>query len=1053
MTEYISLKKSLRITIAKILTIVVVFTAVVMVWANWYKLWKLHTQKQVYFTQYTALKVNYWLDEHFRRVLFVSQVSDLLDQSHAYQSKLLNSLIESNAAIADISILDKNLRQVNAQNQYFSKAYDYSINTSSAQQVLDNGVEFIDLYTLSGTDDHTFLELIYPVRTGDGLINGVLYAKLRLSYLQYLISDIDYGVSGYIYLLDPQNHVLVHNIHGNNQLSDPNKQFKDYLMHLKEKKEIDLYRGLSNSYVFGTRERINSVNWFLVVELPATEILYNMHHLIVWVIAILCLSILMAFLLSKTYSKTLIKGLDNLSEAAFEISRGNLTVKVINMPHNELGDVAAAFNFMTAQLQILFNRSEQMIRFEQLLSNITSRVIDSKTIEGKQLIEQIQSHCAIFLGASRSVIYLYNDAQGLYQGKYEWYQEEATDKVTASKMAFDQNTFPVFLPVLKMNHVVSLGISDGEKRLADFMPDLANQFADPHTRCKETQLYQYVNKNDMKHMIGLPIFEGDVFLGLISFGFKDDPSLFAAWTNDNLKTLSNVINSSLMFIKQRIQSVQEHERLQTTLYSIGDAVIATDASGTIMIMNSVAESLTGYNQQDAILLKLSEVFRIIDSDTREVLQNPVSVVLTQRERVELASNAILVSNTGNEYYISDCASPILDQQGNITGVVLVFRDDTEKHYMELEKAKLERLEAVSLLAAGIAHDFNNLLTAILGNLSLARDLIPHYSEAAQIIEAAEASAEKGQDITSQLLVYAKGGIPDKKISSIKKLTKETALFLLKGSRVDYSIEIAPKLHKIHMAEGIFNQILTNVILNAKQAITEDGKITITARNVLVDERFNLPLANGTYVLITVSDNGSGIPQDQLSKIFDPYYTTKNTGSGLGLTSVLSLLKKHGGYITINSKVHEGTRVNLYFAAHGEIHDDTVEGTSQLSKERILCFESDPSLQKMIQKALEPMNVELVITSSMVDLMEWFKISQVGEGIFDAVLLDLNIINHQYMITINDELRKINPNVKIVVVSADIDQEISQSLRKSGVNELLVKPFHIDQLRQIFGKTE
>lgn len=548
-------------------------------------------------------------------------------------------------------------------------------------------------------------------------------------------------------------------------------------------------------------------------------------------------------------------------------------------------------------------------------------------------------------------------------------------------------------------------------------------------------------------MIGLPIFDGDKFLGKISFGFEKFPADIDSWRENNLKILKNVISSSLVSIQQRRHLVEEHERLLTTLYSIGDAVITTDETGRINMMNPIAENLTGWSQSEACGKAMEEVFSVLHPSTRIPLDNPVHNVLKLRQRTELIPNSILVARDGSEYIVSDSAAPITDTHDNIVGIVLVFRDETEKFSMQMEKLKLQRLEAVSLLAAGIAHDFNNLLTAIMGNLSLAKDLVPHYSDAAKIISLAENSAEKGQDITNQLLVYAKGGVPEARISNITKLIRETTQFLLKGSKVRCNIEVEPGLHSIHMAEGIFNQILTNIILNAKHAIDGKGDLSIVAQNVNVDEHFNLPIKNGTYVLITVSDNGAGIAPEDLPRIFDPYFSTKNTGSGLGLTSVLALLKKHEGFITINSKQNEGTQVNLYFPSTSESQEYPQIHPQKDEAYRVLCFESDEFLQNMIKKSLSHLDLDLIFTSSMVDLMEWFKISGIGKKSFNCVFMDVNTLNREYLATVVNELQIINPMVKILVACDYVDE--TESLIKSGISFVLQKPYQVNILRDVF----
>lgn len=1051
-----SLKRKLRLGVSGVALACVLFTTIVISLANWQKFWQLHSQRQIYFTQYTISEINSWFDEHLRKVRFISQVSNLVNQQREFQLSLLNSIIESNSAISEIAILNELGEVVNAQNQDFDPEHAYRIDQKIIHYVLNSGMEHIDLCKFSEQDNNKFLILIYPLRDATGKVNGALRARLNLSYLNYAVSSLSFGKKGYAYILDPQNRIMIHNANISAKQMQNQELHKDYLSLLKETAKLKIYRGIDGAWVSGTRELITGINWILVVEMPLLEILYNMHKVILLMLLIAGIGVSLAFALARAFHNRISKSLDHLSNAAAEVSSGRFEVQIANIPNNELGEVAQAFNSMTTQLGTLFREAECRVRFEQLLAGITGLVIESKHLDARDIIHTIQNLCSQYLGASRSVIYVYQEEDDTFTGRYEWYRDDDIGKVSHEKISYTSLAFPTFIPVLKLDQIVCLSLSDGDKSLAEFLPKLKYLFPDPNLPCRETNLYKYIQKNDMGCIIGLPVTDGQNFLGKITFAFQQEPKDSVYWKESNLAILKNVISSALLYLRERYHLNQEHERLKTTMYSIGDALIATDASGNINLMNTVAEQLTGWNQTEAMQHKLEDVFRIYHPDTRKALDNPVATVLSERRKVELVANSVLISRDGSERIVSDSAAPIMDARGHIYGVVLVFRDETEKYHLQQEKTKLQRLEAVSLLAAGIAHDFNNLLTAILGNLYLAKDLVPHHSEAAKIITAAETSAEKGKDITSQLLIYAKGGIPERRVSGITKLIHETTVFLLKASTFQYKIDLDPKLRKIIMAEGIFNQILTNIILNAKQAYhsqsdTTKPSINIVARNVEVNHLFNLPLKDGTYVLVTVSDNGCGIAAEEFSRIFDPYFTTKNTGSGLGLTSVLALLKKHDGFITVNSKQNEGTRVNLYFPA--AIDDAELEPELPATTKttyRILGFESDGVLQKMIKKTLAPLNIDLVITSSLVDLMEWFKISQIGENAFDCIFLDMHNLSSDYLATVVNELRTIDPDIKLVLAGDLTEKSDIGVLKKIGFNEVIAKPFHIANVRHKLG---
>ncbi len=1047
MSKKLNLKRKLRLSVSAVAVSCILLASIVITMVNWQKFWQLHTEKQVYFTSYSATQINSWLDEHLRKILFVSQVADLINQSPSSRQNLLNSVIESNSAIEDIAIIDPKLSFIAGQNQTFAPHYAYALDEEALQTVLYSGREFIDIHQESGDPNDSYLTTIYPLRDSQGRINGLLKARLNLNYLRYLVSNLTFGRTGYSYILAPQNRIVAHNSHLSEDDLKNVKLEHDYLFILRNRSHPGIHRGLKGSRVKASSKKIEFLNWFLVVELPVREIIQNMHRSIIMVILTGILGVLLAFAISRGFYNKIHRSLDCLTTAAEELSQGKLGTRIDHVSDDELGEVATAFNSMTFHLQTQFDEIEKKLRFESILAKITSAVVGYDDAHGKISIQRIQELCSHYLGASRSVVYLYDEANDLFTGNYEWYLNPRLDRVQRERISYKSSAFPYFIPVLKMNQNVCLGLMDGEKTMSQFLPEIASELAEPDRKCNTTELYKYIQNNQLVYMIGLPIFDDDKFMGKITFAFEKYPIDIDSWKNHNLVTLKNVISTSLLSIKQRRHLVEEHERLLTTLYSIGDAVIATDAEGKITLMNPIAEKLTGWTQDEAFDQALENVFAVLHPETREPLSNPVQKVFQLQTRIELIPNSILVSRDGTEHIISDSAAPITDDLKHILGCVLVFRDETESFKMQQEILKIQRLEAVSLLAAGIAHDFNNLLTALMGNLSLAKDMVPHYSDAAKIIALAENSAEKGQDITNQLLVYAKGGVPERKISQVTKLIKETTHFLLKGSKIEHSINIDPELKSVHMAEGIFNQILTNIILNAKHALDQDGKIEVNASNVVVDESFNLPLTPGPYVLISIQDNGMGIAPEDLPRIFDPYFTTRNTGSGLGLTSVLSLLKKHEGHITLESKPGQGTAVKLYFQAISTPDPEKATPAPNPDVYRILCYENDEVFQDILKKSLAHLPLELICTSSMVDLLEWFKISWSGNKAFNCVLMDLNTHNRDYLLTVTKELQSINPEVKLILAS-EFDDNIS-ALRKLGITYSIQKPYRLKALRELF----
>ncbi len=248
--------------------------------------------------------------------------------------------------------------------------------------------------------------------------------------------------------------------------------------------------------------------------------------------------------------------------------------------------------------------------------------------------------------------------------------------------------------------------------------------------------------------------------------------------------------------------------------------------------------------------------------------------------------------------------------GQLMGVVLVFHDATEERRLEEEQRKVQRLESVGVLAGGIAHDFNNILTGILGNVDLAMSLVPSGSQAADVLSDALKASWRAHDLTRQLLTFAKGGAPVRKAARVSTLVRETTDFALRGSNVRCEYDFAPDLWLVEVDSGQIAQVISNLVINADQAMPEGGALRIRAENVTEDTEG----AGERYVVIEIADQGVGIPAGHLARIFEPYFTTKQKGSGLGLAVAYSVVKQHGGYIEAESRLGEGTTFRLYLPA-------------------------------------------------------------------------------------------------------------------------------------------
>jgi signal transduction histidine kinase len=316
----------------------------------------------------------------------------------------------------------------------------------------------------------------------------------------------------------------------------------------------------------------------------------------------------------------------------------------------------------------------------------------------------------------------------------------------------------------------------------------------------------------------------------------------------------------------------------------------------------------------------------------------------------------------------------------------------ERQRMEDEILKARKIKSVGVLAAGIAHDFNNFLTGILGYVSLAKVVVQKDAKVVAYLTEAEQVCQRATALTQQLLTFAKGGAPVRYTVSLVELLKECLGFVLRGANVRGDVQIAVDLWPVNVDAGQINQVIHSLVLNAVQAMPGGGTVQMRAENVVLAAGGPFPLPEGQYVKITVKDAGCGIPKEVLSNIFDPYFTTKAEGSGLGLTTAYAIVIKHEGYITIASEVGVGTTVVIYLPASQQV---TVSArphspVSLSGSGRILVVDDEDMIRNLLRQLLESLGYTVECVQDGTEAVAAYQCVQATGQPFAAVILDYTI---------------------------------------------------------------
>jgi len=489
----------------------------------------------------------------------------------------------------------------------------------------------------------------------------------------------------------------------------------------------------------------------------------------------------------------------------------------------------------------------------------------------------------------------------------------------------------------------------------------------------------------------------------------------------------------------------EKERLAVTLGSIGEGVIATDTDRRIVLLNNMAEKLTGWNSDEATGRHFSDVFRIIEPS-----ESPVEKILRGGSAIDLTSDTLLIDRDGRERMIAESGSPIRDAEGQIIGAVVVFSDISRRQEIEEELQRARKLESLGLLAGGIAHNFNNLLAAILGNISLAR--LHTNSEAAvyQKIVEAEQACIRAKDLTQQLLTFSKGGAPVKKTVLLEEILKESASFAVTGSNSRCEFDLDSDLWPVEIDPGQISQVVHNLVLNAQQSMPQGGTIRVSAENTTIgDDKRAATLSEwiGRYVKVSVKDHGIGIPQENLNKIFDPYFTTKPSGSGLGLASAYSIIRNHEGYLAVESRPGEGTTIYVYLPA-SSIAAPLLLGQEmkpRKGKGRVLVMDDDDIIRGLIGEMLLHLGYEPRLAAEGYEAIEIYKMAMDAGDRFDTVIMDLTITNGLGGKETIQRLRELDPAVKAIVSSGYSNDPVMANFEEYGFSGVIAKPYKIAEL--------
>jgi PAS domain S-box-containing protein len=514
-----------------------------------------------------------------------------------------------------------------------------------------------------------------------------------------------------------------------------------------------------------------------------------------------------------------------------------------------------------------------------------------------------------------------------------------------------------------------------------------------------------------------------------------------------LELLPSVIHQVLyrqQLLKERKQMEdrvrESEERYRTLFESNPHPMWVFDIETlTFLAVNDAAVRHYGYSREEFLAMSL-----------KDVLQPEARADMTRAE----AGTAADVIHAGAGKHrrkdgtiidVESVSQPIVF--GNRRARFSLITDITLRKKIEEELLKAQKLESLGILAGGIAHDFNNLLTAIIGNIALAKIDAGTGNSIREALTEAELAAVRAQALTQQLLTFSRGGAPVKKAVSINDAIREITEFALRGSKSKAHFSIPADLWSVEADEGQLSQVISNLVNNADQAMPEGGVITVVCRNIMIDREAGIPIAPGNYVMIAVEDQGVGIPKKHLEKVFDPYFTTKQKGSGLGLATSYSIIKRHNGHIQVESAEGSGSKFTFYLPAarQEQAKQKDSSPSSRKGVGKILIMDDDDMVRDVAGRILTRLGYEVEYARDGLEAITLYSRALNGGKPFNLVIMDLTIPGGMGGKEAVKQIREIDPSVKAIVSSGYSNDPIMAQYHEYGFIGVVSKPYTIKLL--------
>jgi two-component system cell cycle sensor histidine kinase/response regulator CckA len=479
-------------------------------------------------------------------------------------------------------------------------------------------------------------------------------------------------------------------------------------------------------------------------------------------------------------------------------------------------------------------------------------------------------------------------------------------------------------------------------------------------------------------------------------------------------------------------------------------VLIADARGKILFANAASAKTIGLPLDRIRGQSVGDVFRLVNRMSHRPGDDPVDRALNADQPLPLISDdAILPPVEGEPVTpVVWTARAVFGADNKPHGVVIIFRNPEEMTLTPEELVKANRFESLGLLAGGIAHDFNNLLTTILGAVSLAKD-----NRDPSALADAEKACMTSKGLTKQLLAFAKGGAGTQIVCASKEILEDSIKIAAAASHAEIALDVPDGVEPVMVDRAQILQVFQNLVVNALQAMPPPPhmpRLQIHARNLTLAAEQVPALAAGDYVEFEVRDNGSGIKPEHVEKIFDPFFTTKKHGTGLGLATVLSIVRKHGGQLGLDTEVGKGTAFTVYLPKADKPVEIQARRAPSLrfASGRVLFMDDDPKITTLTATMLESLGYKFDLAKNGEEAIVFYKRYQNIGRPYDAVIMDLTVIGGMGGEECFKALKELDPEVRAIVSSGYDNDDMARKYLEMGFCGYLTKPYRVTDLGKV-----